>query len=147
LPTTRVLVASADEGTRAQVRLTLGDERFTVEEASDTDGAIRAVAEALPDLTVLDLALPGAGALAFARTLRAQPETSRVRILLFVPRGQQVPDEDAGIDATLAVPVTSFALLRKIDELAADDTQDAGGADDAAGDDAAGDDAAGDDAG
>jgi DNA-binding response OmpR family regulator len=120
LSTTRVLVASADQGTRAQVRLTLGDDRFTVEEAPDTDGAIRAVAETLPDLTVLDLALPGAGALAFARTLRAQPETSQVRVLLLVPRGEGSP-EAAGVDATLAVPVTSFALLRKVDELVADD--------------------------
>jgi DNA-binding response OmpR family regulator len=114
---TRVLVASADEGTRAQVRLTLGDDRFTVEEASDTDDAIRAVAESPPELTVLDLALPGAGAVAIARTLRTQPETSRVRVLLLVPRGQPVPDEAEGIDATLAVPVTSFALLRKVDGL------------------------------
>jgi DNA-binding response OmpR family regulator len=117
LSATRVLVASADEGTRAQVRLTLGDDRFTVEEASDTDDAIRAVAESPPELTVLDLALPGAGAVAIARTLRTQPETSRVRVLLLVPRGQPVPDEAEGIDATLAVPVTSFALLRKVDGL------------------------------
>jgi DNA-binding response OmpR family regulator len=117
LSATRVLVASADEGTRAQVRLTLGDDRFTVEEASDTDDAIRAVAESPPELTVLDLALPGAGAVAIARTLRTQPETSRVRVLLLVQRGQPVPDEAEGIDATLAVPVTSFALLRKVDGL------------------------------
>jgi DNA-binding response OmpR family regulator len=117
LSATRVLVASADEGTRAQVRLTLGDDRFTVEEASDTDDAIRAVAESPPELTVLDLALPGAGAVAIARTLRTQPETSRVRVLLLVQRGQPVPDEAEGIDATLAVPVTSFALLRKVDDL------------------------------
>jgi DNA-binding response OmpR family regulator len=125
LSVTRVLVASADEGTRAQVRLTLGDDRFTVEEASDTDDAIRAVAGSPPELTVLDLALPGAGALAIARTLRTQPETSGVRVLLLVPRGQSVPDEAEGIDATLAVPVTSFALLRKVDDLvAADPTGD-----------------------
>jgi CheY-like chemotaxis protein len=122
LSTTRVLVASADEGTRAQVRLTLGDDRFTVEEVPDTDGAIRAVAESVPALTVLDLALPGAGALAFARTLRGQPETSQVRVLLLVPRGDEHPAGAAGVDATLAVPVTSFALLRKVDELVAADT-------------------------
>jgi CheY-like chemotaxis protein len=122
LSTTRVLVASADEGTRAQVRLTLGDDRFTVEEVPDTDGAIRAVAESVPALTVLDLALPGAGALAFARTLRGQPETSQVRVLLLVPRGDERPAGAAGVDATLAVPVTSFALLRKVDELVAADT-------------------------
>jgi DNA-binding response OmpR family regulator len=118
LSTTRVLVASPDEGIRAQVRLTLGDERFTVTEAADTDDAIRAVAGEVPALTILDLTLPAPGALAFARTLRSQPETSSVRVLLLVPRGQDTPADAEGVDASLAVPMTSFALLRKVDELA-----------------------------
>jgi CheY-like chemotaxis protein len=126
LSTTRVLVASADEGTRAQFRLTLGDERFTIVEAADTDIAIQAVAEARPALVVLDPSLPGAGATAFARSLRGQPETSDLRVLLLVPRGGPVPADTEGIDATMAVPATSFALLRKVDELVG---ADAGGGD------------------
>jgi DNA-binding response OmpR family regulator len=118
LSTTRVLVASPDEGIRAQIRLTLGDERFTVTEAADTDDAIRAVAGEVPTLTILDLTLPGPGALAFARTLRSQPETASVRVLLLVPRGQDTPSDAEGVDASLAVPMTSFALLRKVDDLA-----------------------------
>lgn len=113
---TAILVASADEGVRAQVRLTLGDERFVVSEVTDTDDAIRALAADRPHVLVIDLALPGKGALALARSARSQPETAEVRTLVLIPRGEQV--EDAyGIDATLALPSTSFALLHKIDGL------------------------------
>jgi DNA-binding response OmpR family regulator len=118
LSTTRVLVASPDEGTRSQVRLTLGADRYTVAEAADTDDAIRSVAGEIPALAILDLTLPGAGALAFARTLRSQPETAGVRVLLLVPRGAEPPAADV-IDASLAFPTTSFALLRKVDDLQA----------------------------
>jgi DNA-binding response OmpR family regulator len=121
---TVVLVASPDEGTRAQVRLTLGDERFEVIEATDADDAIRVMASTVPALAVLDDQLAGAGALAVARRLRAQPETAQVRTLLLVPRGVATPGDGAEIDATMAVPMTSFALLHRVDELLADTAGD-----------------------
>lgn len=112
-----VLVASADEGTRAQVRMTLGVDRFDVHEAHDTDEAVRVIAEGSPMLLVLDLALPGRGALAVARSVRSQPGTALAKSLVLVPRGEQAPADAVGVDATLAVPTTSFALLRKVDDL------------------------------
>ena len=112
-----VLVASDDEGTRAQVRMTLGVDRFEVHEAQDTDEAIREIAERLPVVVILDLALPGRGALAVARSVRTQPETAMAKSLLLVPRGEQVAADAVGVDASLAVPTTSFALLRKVDDL------------------------------
>lgn len=114
---TTVLVASADEGTRAHVRLTLGGDRFDVQEAADTDDAVRTIAERLPAVLVLDLDLPGSGALALARSVRAQPETAATRSLVLVPRGRTLPDGADGVDATLAMPATSLALLRKVDDL------------------------------
>jgi DNA-binding response OmpR family regulator len=112
-----VLVASADEGTRSQVRLTLGDERFAVREAADTDGAIQTIVEAGPRLLVLDLTLPGAGALAIARTMAQREGAARPQVLVLVPRGEAPPADAVGVDATLVVPTTSFALLHKVDGL------------------------------
>lgn len=114
---TCVLVASADDGVRSHVRLTLGDERFDVREAEDTDGAIRSIATEMPALVVMDLSLPGTGALAIARSVRAQPETAGTRMLILVRRSDAVPEDAPGVDATLAFPSTSFALMRKADEL------------------------------
>ena len=115
----RLVVASADEAIRSQVRLTLGRERFDVHEAEDTDAVVLDVATAVPDLLVVDRALPGAGALALAGTLRAQPVTSHLRTLLLVERGDEPSGRAGGVDATLALPVTGFALLRKVEALLA----------------------------
>lgn len=118
-PVTPVLVASGDPGTRAQVLLTLGDERYVAHEAGHTDEALRIIAEVLPPVVILDVALAGAGAVAVARSLRRQPETSRLRTLLLTRRDAPVAEGTDGVDATLALPFTAFALLRKVDALAA----------------------------
>lgn len=115
-----VLVGSADEGTRAQVALTLGADRYRVVEAVDTESTIRSLAAELPPVLVLDDQLPGAGALAIARTVRAQPETAGVRVLLLVPRGDTTAEGAPGVDATLALPFTAFALLGKVESLLED---------------------------
>lgn len=114
---TCVLVASGDEGVRSHVRLTLGGERFEVTEAEDTDAAVREIATAMPTLLVLDLSLPGTGALAIARSVRAQPETQHARTLVLMQRSDSIAEDAPGVDSTLAFPSTSFALLRKVDEL------------------------------
>ena len=115
-----VLVASADAGTRAQVALTLGEERFDVVEAVDTDAAIRLIAARRPPLLILDAALPGAGAAAIARSVRVQPETAATRVLVLTRRRAGVDaagSDPPGVDTTLALPFTAFALLRKVDSL------------------------------
>lgn len=117
---TSVIVVSADVGTRSHVRLTLGDERFAVLEAEDAASAVHLVAAQRPGVIVLDLDLPDGGALALARSLRSQPETGAVRTLVLVPRGDSVPDGAPGIDASLIVPSTTFALLKKVDGLLLD---------------------------
>jgi len=117
---TSVVVVSPDAGICSHVRLTLGDDRFEVREAQDTAAAVHLVAEQRPVVMVIDLDLPGGGALALARSLRSQPETRAVRTLVLVPRGGVAPDEAPGIDASLMVPSTTFALLKKVDDLLAD---------------------------
>jgi DNA-binding response OmpR family regulator len=112
-----VLIASGDAGTRAQVVLTLGDERFVAHEADHTDEALRVIATVLPPLVVMDVGLQGAGALAITRSLRQQPETAGLRTLLLTRRDAPVAEGVDGVDATLALPFTAFALLRKVDGL------------------------------
>lgn len=117
---TSVVVVSTDVGTRSHVRLTLGDDRFSVREAEDVATAAHLVAQQRPGVMVLDLDLPDGGALALARNLHSQPETGAVRTLVLVPRGGAVPDGEPGIDASLMVPSTTFALLKKVDGLLVD---------------------------
>lgn len=116
---THVLVACAGQALRGQVSLALDGDRFDVATAADTDEAVRELASRLPRLLVVDLDLGGAGSLALARTVRQQPETDAVRVLLLVPAGGVPPDAAPGVDATLVAPFTSLALLRKVEDLLA----------------------------
>ena len=112
-----VVVVSASEGVRAQLRLTLGDDRFDVLEVPDIHRAASAVAERLPALVVLDGDLPDGAVDGFAASLRAQPGTAAVRTLLLVPRSEAGEQPGDTVDASIAMPATSFALLRRIEEL------------------------------
>lgn len=115
-----VVVASAAEGVCAQLKLTLGEERFRLEEAHGTDAAATQIAEHQPDLVVVDAELPGDGASNLVTSLRAQSETAEVPILLLSPRDREIDDLTQDVDATVGLPATSFALLRRIEELLGD---------------------------
>lgn len=116
----RILVADADEGARAQARLTLAGSSYDVVEAAATDDAIRSIAAVLPDLILIDDGLPGAGGLRLTKSLKAQPETRDAIVILMYDRSKPVDDvgvDDAGVDALLAKPFTSLGLLAKVDGL------------------------------
>lgn len=114
-----VLLVSADEGVRAQLRLTLGDDRFDLVEVPDIRSASTAVADRPPALVVLDGDVPDGSADDFVATLRAQPETANMRTLLLVPRSGSGDGPGESVDASISMPATSFALLRRIEGLLA----------------------------
>ena len=119
-----VLVADADDGTRTLVKLTLDGESYRVVEADDTESALRSIAGALPDLILLDAALPGAGGMAITRSLKAQPETRGAHIVLLFDKAAPVDQDegrDAGVDEFLAKPFNAFALLKKVSALTGED--------------------------
>jgi DNA-binding response OmpR family regulator len=111
-----VVVASASEGVHAQLRLTLGDERFDLLEANDVRAAATEIGQHRPDLLVLDIELDG-GAGNLVDSLRAQPETEDLRVLLLAPRDRDPASLPEEVDATIGLPATSFALLRRIEDL------------------------------
>ena len=112
-----VVVVSAAEGVRAQLRLTLGDDRFDVVEVPDIRSAATAVADRVPALVVLDGDLPDGSAHSFASSLRSQPETAGIRTLLLAPRSPSGDEPTEAIDASISMPATSFALLRRVEGL------------------------------
>jgi CheY-like chemotaxis protein len=115
-----VLVADADEATRSRVRLTLQGESYTVVEAADTEAALRCVAASLPDLVLLDAGLPGGGGIAVTRSLKAQPETRPLPVVLLVDRSDPVDVDlarEAGAADVVAKPLNALALLKKVSAL------------------------------
>lgn len=118
-----ILVAADDEGIRSLVRLTLDGDTYKVVEASDTQAALVSIAQSLPNLIILDAALPGAGGLAITKSLKAQPETKSAHVVLMFDKSDPV-DQDAGrevgVDEFIAKPFNAFALLKKVSALIED---------------------------
>ncbi len=116
-----VLVAAEDEGLRSLAKLTLEGEAFTVSVAEDFEQAVMAIGRGAPDILLLDSELEGADPLKLVETLRAQPETESVKVVLVFDRANQVIDQkkatDAGVDEFLGKPVNSMALLQKVTKL------------------------------
>jgi two-component system cell cycle response regulator len=116
----RVLIADADEGTRATVRLTLSGDSYEVVEAADTGEALLVIARDRPEVLILDANLPTAGGLKICRSVKAQEETRHARVVLLTDKADPVDGEvaeEAGVDEFLAKPFTAMSLLKKITEL------------------------------
>ena len=119
----RVLVADDEDDIRALVALAVRKAGCTVV-ASVADGAaaLDSARTELPDLAVLDVSMPGATGLEVCATLRADPVTAGIRILL-LSAGASLEDVAAGLaagaDAYLAKPFQVSGLVHQVRTLTA----------------------------
>ena len=109
-----VLVVDDDPPISRMLERTLAAEGYGVEVAADGGAALAAVERSVPDLLVLDVAMPGLDGLAVCRRLRRAGLA--VPILLLTAR-DAVPDRVAGLDAGaddyLVKPFASEELLAR----------------------------------
>jgi CheY-like chemotaxis protein len=90
--------------------------------AQDADDAERALAGGLPQLIVMDLALPGKDGYTLVRELRRRPGTDRIPILAvssFAMPGDAERAIAAGCSAYLTKPIRRLLLLERVTQLLA----------------------------
>jgi two-component system response regulator ResD len=124
LVTAKTILVVDDEATiREVIRRYLEREGFLVREAADGYAALDAIAEALPDLIVLDLMLPGVDGLSLTRQLRtpragAEHEArQRVPIIMLTARGEtsdRIRGLDQGADDYVAKPFSPQELVSRV---------------------------------
>jgi len=114
-----VLVVDDDAPVRRMLERSLAAAGFEVESASDGGAALAAAERRLPDLVVLDVAMPGMDGLAVSRRLRAKG--ADVGILMLTAR-DAVPDRVAGLEAGaddyLVKPFATEELVARLRALA-----------------------------
>ena len=93
-----VLVAEDDEDILALVVFDLEDEGYEVLTARNGKDAIRLAFERLPDLILLDVAMPGLDGYEVTRRLRADESTRGTPVVLLTARAQ-VRDVILGFEA------------------------------------------------
>jgi two-component system, OmpR family, response regulator MprA len=110
-----VLLVDDDAPIRRMLERTLAAEGYDVTSAADGGAALASVERSMPDVIVLDVAMPGLDGLAVTRRLRAKG--LQVPILLLTARdalGERVAGLDAGADDYLVKPFEVEELTARI---------------------------------
>ena len=110
-----VLVVDDDRPIRCMLERTLSAEGYSVSSAPDGAAALVAVERSVPDLVVLDVAMPGVDGLAVCRRLRSKGLA--LPILLLTARdavSDRVVGLDAGADDYLSKPFAPEELSARV---------------------------------
>jgi two-component system response regulator MprA len=110
-----ILVVDDDAPIRRMLDRTLAAEGYAVESAADGGAALAAVERSVPDLVVLDVAMPGLGGVAVCRRLRAKGLA--VPVLMLTARDavdDRVAGLDSGADDYLVKPFATEELLARV---------------------------------
>lgn len=92
-----ILVADDDRDILDLVAFKLSAAGHELITATDGATALTEARRAVPDIVVLDVAMPGMSGLDVCRELRAEPITSAIPVILLTARGQD-SDVEAGFD-------------------------------------------------
>lgn len=84
-----VLIVEDDEFLRTLVAQKLTQENFAVEAAIDGNEAFKIIKEKLPKIILLDLILPGMDGFEILDTLKKNPETSKIPVIVLSNLGQR----------------------------------------------------------
>jgi two-component system phosphate regulon response regulator PhoB len=112
----RVLVVDDEPAIRALIRSTLERAGHTVLEAADGPAALASAQTHLPDLVLLDVALPGLSGLEVCRRLKAEPRTAGTEILLLTGLPQAGASIPAGAEGCIAKPFTPDGIVRRVEQ-------------------------------
>ena len=117
-----MLVVDDEAVIRQLIVINLELEGFEVHQAADGLAALDRARELDPDVVTLDVMMPGLDGFATAHRLRADPATSRARIVLITARTGPADVErgrDAGADAYVTKPFDPDEVVATVRRLAA----------------------------
>jgi two-component system phosphate regulon response regulator PhoB len=113
----RVLLADDDPGLRRLIGTTLGTEDFEVLQAVDGEEALRVARQQRPELVLLDVNMPKLDGFQVCQTLKADPETAGIKIVMITARATDVDrahGREAGADDYFVKPFSPIQLLNKV---------------------------------
>ncbi|WP_135466773.1 phosphate regulon transcriptional regulator PhoB [Crenalkalicoccus roseus] len=112
-----ILVVEDEAPLLTLLRYNLERQGFRVEEAADGEEALVRVAEARPDLVLLDWMLPSLSGLEVCRQIRRRPTTRDLPVIMLTARTEQqdaVRALDTGADDYISKPFDMENLLARI---------------------------------
>ena len=120
MKTARILVVDDNPTNLKLVADVLGFEGHEILKAVDAEEAQVVLAGTLPDLILMDIALPGMDGLTLTRLLKASERTRHIRIAAltaFAMKGDEQKALDAGCDGYITKPIDTRKLLGQVAEI------------------------------
>ena len=115
----RILVVEDHPTMRDAMRLVLEGEGFAIEEASDGATALTMVRDDPPDLVFLDLNIPGVSGTDVLRSLKSDPTTASVSVIIVTATGEEGRERviRLGADEYFTKPFSPLALLGTVERV------------------------------
>jgi response regulator RpfG family c-di-GMP phosphodiesterase len=116
----RLLLVDDDPGLRELLRTTFEVVDVELAEAESAAEASRAIENAVPDVIVLDVGMPGMDGLAFCRRLKDDRTTRSIPVVVLTGAdgGTPAAADTAGADAFVRKPFSPLELLALVERLA-----------------------------
>ena len=115
-----ILIIEDEAAIREMLGYTLMKDGYFFREAADVEQARPLIMDNKPDLVLLDWMLPGMSGLDYARSLRNNPETAGIPIIMLTAKGEEtdkVRGLDSGADDYITKPFSTRELLARIKAL------------------------------
>jgi len=90
---------------------------FDVRVARDGDEALRAIAEAKPDVVLLDVTMPGRDGYDVCQTIRANPAWKDIHVIMLTAKGRDVEREKGmalGADDYITKPFSIHDVVTRV---------------------------------
>jgi two-component system phosphate regulon response regulator PhoB len=112
-----ILVVEDEEDILELVQYKLAQEGYTVTTAASGEDGLKAVRAKMPDLVVLDLMLPGIDGLEVCKTLKGDPATRQIPVVMLTAKGEEVDvvtGLELGADDYIPKPFSPRVLVARI---------------------------------
>ena len=112
-----ILVVEDEDDIRELLRYNLAKEGYQVTGLASGEEALKAVKATRPDLMVLDLMLPGMDGLEVCRSLKQDPQTRNLPIVMLTAKGEEadiVAGLELGADDYITKPFSLRVLLARL---------------------------------
>ncbi len=113
----RILIIEDEQPIREMICFALENAGFEIQEAADARQAQVMIAEALPDLILLDWMLPGVSGIEYARRLKKEDLTKEIPIIMLTARTEEedkVQGLESGADDYVTKPFSPRELAARI---------------------------------
>jgi two-component system phosphate regulon response regulator PhoB len=115
-----ILVVDDEEDIRELVQLNLSREGYTVLTCETGEQALDQVFSKMPDLTILDLMLPGIDGLEVCKRLKNDPKTQQIPLIMLTAKGEEadiVTGLELGADDYVTKPFSGKVLVARVRRL------------------------------